>query len=254
MEPYLPTKQAAKKLNVHPNTLRKWADDGKISYIRAGKGAWRKYNIESTLQMLDQSASPAPKASATASAKTTAVDRTGEEDDPTPARVTLAYCRVSSRQQADDLERQVQWMRDNHGLDDKQIITDIGSGLNFKRKGLQTLLARIIKGEVQQVLVAHRDRLCRFGVELIEWICKQYHTELVVCDAGQEKQQNIHERLVEDMLAIVTVFGARVNGMRKYKRSIEQHTTDSPANKRQKEKAPESGDSGEEGGEETEAL
>lgn len=127
----------------------------------------------------------------------------------------ICYCRVSSHGQRDDLQRQVQRMRED--FPDHRIITDIGSGINFKRRGLQTILERTCSGLVSEVVVAYRDRLCRFAFELLERIFCINHVRLVVLHEGVEgRGDNTNNELAEDLLAIVNVFTCRVNGRRKY--------------------------------------
>lgn len=123
----------------------------------------------------------------------------------------ICYCRVSSAKQKNDLARQVVFMRKQ--FPEAEIIQDIGSGLNFKRKGLVTVLERISRGDKLTIVVAHRDRLARFGFELIEWLVKKHGGEIVVLD------KNIHSpqtEIVADLLSIITVFSCRVNGLRRY--------------------------------------
>ena len=82
----------------------------------------------------------------------------------------VCYCRVSSAKQRDDLARQVAFMRERYP--NAEIVSDIGGGLNFRRKGLVTLLERLQRGDKLRIVVAHRDRLARFGFELIQWLAE----------------------------------------------------------------------------------
>ncbi|WP_127087849.1 IS607 family transposase, partial [Dulcicalothrix desertica] len=100
---------------------------------------------------------------------------------------------------------------------DAEIITDIGSGLNFKRKGLQALLDRVLSNTIKLVVVAHKDRLCRFGFDIISWLCTRQQTEILVLD---QKNLSPEREMVEDILAIVHVFSCRLYGLRKYKKQI----------------------------------
>lgn len=101
-----------------------------------------------------------------------------------------------------------------------KVITDVGSGINFKRKGLRTLLDEAQRGRIRQVVVAHRDRLCRFAFELVEWILAKGGATLLV----QNGKQDLQQEFSEDLLAIVHVFSCRFNGMRRYKRVLQAYT------------------------------
>jgi predicted site-specific integrase-resolvase len=129
----------------------------------------------------------------------------------------ICYCRVSSAKQRDDLERQIAFMRERYPTAD--IVKDIGSGLNFKRKGLRALLLRLLAGDKLTLVVAHRDRLARFGFDLIEYLVEQNGGELVVLD------QTVHSpttELTQDLLTILTVFSCRMHGLRKYRTEIQK--------------------------------
>ena len=93
-------------------------------------------------------------------------------------------------------------------------------GLNFKRKGLKTILEYAYRGEIEELVVAHKDRLCRFGFELVEYPITVFSKGKIV--VLNNSQSSPHEELTEDLLAILTVFSARSNGLRKYKSSIEK--------------------------------
>ena len=182
---YIPLRKAVEFLGLHPNTLRKYADEGKIETIRNEAGQ-RLYNVESYGRKATRS-------------------------------TVVCYCRVSSAKQRDDLARQVQFMRDRYP--EAEIIQDIGSGLNFQRKGLQSLLVRLMRGDQLQIVVACRDRLCRFGFELFEFMVQQNGGELVVLD------QSVHcpeSELTADLLAILHLFSRRMPGLRSYRKAIQE--------------------------------
>jgi len=181
------SKKAAEKLGVSPNTLRRWADAGTIKTIRTPAGQ-RLYDVSSFLA-------------------------SGKE------RRKVIYCRVSSRNQKPDLESQIQYLRERYP--NHELIEDIGSGLNFKRKGLNALLGSILDGDVSEVVVSHRDRLCRFGFDLIESIASKYDCTLVVCDESKLSPQS---ELVQDLLSIIHVFSCRLYSLRKYSRKIKEDT------------------------------
>jgi len=175
---------AAKQFGVSSGTLRRWEREGRITSIRT-HGNHRRYDD----QELTEAATSEPPAE----------------------RKRYFYCRVSSSKQKDDLERQKQSSKETHP--DHEVIADIGSGLNFKRKGLLRLVDEVLRGSVEEIVVSHRDRLCRFAFELIEHLCRRGDTRLVV------KDQEIHSaesELSEDLMSIVHVFSCRHHGMRRY--------------------------------------
>ena len=143
---YVPSREASRILGVHPQTLRTWAREGRINYIRT-EGNQRRYDVDSYL------------------------------GQSRPAQ-TVCYCRVSSKKQSADLDRQVAFMRERYP--DAEIVSDVGSGLNFRRKGLLAILERLHQGDKLRVVVAYRDRLGRFGTELIETLLERNGGELVV--------------------------------------------------------------------------
>lgn len=174
---YVSSKQASKQLGLHPNTLRHYADNGTIESYRTESGQ-RRYNVEAYLGQQKQS-------------------------------TTICYCRVSSQKQRDDLKRQVQFMREQYP--GAEVIKDIGSGLNYKRRGLKSILERAMRGEQLEIVVAHKDRLARFGFELIEWIIQESGGRFVVL-----KQTNLspEQELTNDLLNILHVFSCRMHGLR----------------------------------------
>ena len=115
--------------------------------------------------------------------------------------------------------RQVAFMRERYP--DAEIVSDVGSGLNFRRKGLLAILERLHQGDKLRVVVAYRDRLGRFGTELIETLLERNGGELVVLN---QRDLSAEEELTTDLLAILTAFGARVNGLRRYHKEIKEDT------------------------------
>jgi len=180
---YINTREAVRRLGVHPNTLRSWANAKKIKHIRT-PGKQRRYNVDDFL---------------------------GERKEA----ATICYCRVSSYKQKDDLERQIQFMRNR--FPDAKIIKDIGSGINFKRKGLQTILEQTMRGDRIRLISAHKDRLCRFGFDLIKWIVERNGGELLVLNKNDLSPE---EELTQDLLTILHVFSCRMHGLRSYKDKI----------------------------------
>jgi putative resolvase len=180
--------ETASHFGVCLHTLRRWEKSGIIKAIRTPSGQ-RRYDITSYQGLQTR--------------------RT--------ERATITYARVSSRGQKADLDRQISVLKSLYP--DSELITDIASGLNFKRTGLRTLLGRVRQGDVGLVVVAHKDRLARFGFDLIKWLCELDGAELLVLN-----QDNLspEREMVEDILAIVHVFSCRLYGLRKYKFAIKE--------------------------------
>lgn len=192
---YVTTRFAIKTLGVRENTLRSWADKGLIPTLRT-PGGQRLYALEKFINE-----NPNYKDEE---------EKSGETNGE--GRIKFCYCRVSSQGQKEDLERQISYMREK--FPEHRIVSDIGSGINFRRKALRTILELSSKGMVEEVVVAYRDRLCRFAFELFEWIFHLHGVKLLVLDKRVEAESN--QELAEDLLAIVNVFNCRVNGRRKY--------------------------------------
>jgi predicted site-specific integrase-resolvase len=143
------------------------------------------------------------------------VRRAFGDDQPTnqtTKKVKVCYARVSSEHQQRDLERQITDLQQH--FPGNEIVSDIGSGLNWKRRGFTALLERIHAGGVEEVVVTRKDRLCRFGSELVEWIFAKNGTQLVVLGSDVGADSSEAGELAEDLLSIVTVFVARHNGLR----------------------------------------
>ena len=129
--------------------------------------------------------------------------------------VTICYCRVSSSKQRADLDRQIAHMRAIYP--DAEIITDIAGGLNWKRAGLRSILERLHRGDKLELVVAHRDRLARFGFELIEWLVQQNGGAVLVLNQSHASPES---ELTEDLLAILHTFSCRMHGLRRYSTAI----------------------------------
>lgn len=182
----IPLRKAVELTGLHPNTLRKYADQGIIEAKRVGRQ--RLFEV-SCLKKLSSKSS------------------------------VICYTRVSSTKQKDDLTRQVVYMRQN--FPKAEIIQDIGSGLNFKRKGLFSILERCLQGDTITLIICHRDRLCRFGFELIEHLIIKNGGEILVLDKTEHSPQ---KELTEDLLAILHVFSCRMHGLRRYSKQIQEDT------------------------------
>jgi excisionase family DNA binding protein len=187
---YYSSREASKILDVHANTLRKWANDGTIDSIKTAAGQ-RRYCLDKFVQV-------------------------GQS-------TVVCYCRVSSAKQRDDLARQVDFMREKYP--NAEIIKEVGSGLNFKRKGLKAILERAMRGDSIELVVAHRDRLARFGQDLIKQVIEFSGGKLVVLDQSACSPE---EELTKDLLNILHVFSYRMHGLRNYKKQVAQATSNRP--------------------------
>jgi len=101
------------------------------------------------------------------------------------------------------------------------IIQDIGSGINYKRKGLQELMEKAINGEIEELVIAYKDRLTRFGYEMIEWLITKYSNGKIIIINKEEEETSVEE-LTKDIVSIMNVYVAKVNGLRKYKTHIKE--------------------------------
>ena len=128
----------------------------------------------------------------------------------------VGYARVSSKKQSDDLERQINNLNTyiSSKYDSFDIITDIGSGINYNKPGLKKLIEKINKKEVDLIIVLYKDRLLRFGFELVEYFAELNNVKIEVLDKIDKNQD---EELVEDLVQIITVFSCKMQGKRKTK-------------------------------------
>ena len=114
------------------------------------------------------------------------------------------------------MERQIKVLKTKYPT--YELITDIGSGINMKRRGLLKIINNSIKGRVEEIVIVHRDRLCRFGYELIKYLVKEYSNGKITVLAEENKKEP-KEELVDDILQIMNIFVAKINGMGKYKKN-----------------------------------
>ena len=189
-----------------PQTLRNWNKKGLLIPHHTGANGYRYYSHDQLKQVLNI-----------------------KEDKK--SKVIIGYCRVSSYKQKDDLQRQVENMKLYLDKQNKnyEIIEDIGSGINYTKKGLRTLLRKIVNNEVEKVVVLYKDRLLRFGFELVEYIANLYGCEIEVIDSTEKTEQ---QELVEDLVQIITVFSCKLQGKRanKARKMIEELTEDDKVN------------------------
>jgi len=192
MNRYVGIGEAAKALGVSISTLRRWEESGKIEVDHTA-GKHRRYDLGKLRPEMFFAE---------------------EEKD---SRKTVAYARVSSHDQKEDLERQKQVLelycaRQGWTF---EVIADLGSGMNYRKKGLKLLLDSIIDGKVGRLVITHKDRLLRFGAELVFAICEAKNVEVVIINQGEDT--SFEEDLAKDVLEIITVFSARLYGSRSRK-------------------------------------
>lgn len=191
-------KEAAQILGVHQRTLYLWDSKGLIETIRT-PGNKRLYNVKKFLE-----------------------DKKCEnnicenlDDLDIQDELKICYVRVSSQSQKDDLERQKKLMQEKYP--NHLIIEDIGSGLNLNKRGIKKIIHLGIAGKVKELVVAYRDRLTRFGYELIEELIVKYSGGKIIVLSENDKIEP-EEELVKDVMAIMNVYVAKMNGLRKYKK------------------------------------
>ena len=172
---YVSSKKATKFFNVSDQTLRRWANANKIK-VKTTPSGHRKYLL------------------------------------PSNNGKCIIYCRVSSSKHKDDLKKQIKSMQKK--FPDYEIISDIGSGIDFKRKGFLSLLSQVFDGSVSKVVVASNDRLARFNYEFFEWLFQQFGCQLKCLNKRKEKSNE--QELAEDLMSVITVFTERYHGKQRY--------------------------------------
>ena len=191
MSKLLSIKQAANQLGVSVSTLRRWDETGVLVAQRTPKGHRRydlsKINPNLTRNKVEQQ------------------------------RKTIAYARVSSHEQKPDLQRQIEILElycSAQGWS-FEVISDLGSGMNYHKKGLKRLLDDILDNKIGRLVLTHKDRLLRFGAELVFALCEARQVEVVIINQGENL--SFEEELAQDVLEIITVFSARLYGSRSKK-------------------------------------
>ena len=181
--------QFAKAIGKTTKTLRNWDKNGKLKPVRVEDTGYRYYSQEQLNHFL------------------------GLKLEKQINKKIIGYCRVSSHKQKDDLERQIENVKTYMYAKGYQfeIITDIGSGINYNKKGLNQIIDMVTNSEVEKIVVLYKDRLIRFGYELIENLCNKFGTTIEIIDNTEKSEQ---QELVEDLVQIVTVFSCRLEGKR----------------------------------------
>ena len=179
--------EAAALLGVAVQTLRKWEASGELIPARKTAGGTRYYAVADLLGL-------------------------GDADAP-----TVCYARVSSHDQKEDLERQHAMLESYCAAKGwrSEVIKDLGSGMNYNKVGLKRLLEMILRKQMRRLVITHKDRLLRFGSELVFALCALQQIEIVIIHKGE--QPSFEEELAKDVLEIITVFSARLYGSRSHK-------------------------------------
>ena len=179
----------AKKVGVTTTTLRRMHESGELIPAHITKGGTRYYSTEQLKQFNNL---------------------INEE------KLVIGYCRVSTPSQKDDLETQISNIKSYMYAKGYQfeIIMDIGSGINYKKKGLKDLINKINNQEISKVVILYKDRLIRFGYELIEYLCEINNVEIEIIDNTEQSKE---QELTDDLIQIITVFANRLYGQRSKK-------------------------------------
>lgn len=186
--------KAAQALGLHVKTLQRLDREGKLVAGRTATG--RRYYTQAQLLEFRGLRVPGGK------------------------KAVVVYCRVSSQAQRSDLANQRRVLEEfcaARGLSDVEFVQEVGGGLNFKRPGFLSIMDRLVGNEIATLVVAHRDRLVRFGFPFVQHLCEQHGCELLVLN---NESLSPEQEMIQDMLAIVHCFSARLYGLRNYRKSL----------------------------------
>jgi predicted site-specific integrase-resolvase len=176
---YVNAAKAAEYYNVCTETLRVWAKSNKIEFVTT-TGGHRRYKLP---------------------------------DKQEKIKHKYLYARVSSAKQSENLQSQIKYLRKKYP--NFEVISDIGSGLNFKRKGFRRILEQLFSGDIEEVIISSTDRFSRFGTrDFFCWLFEHFGGKLTILN--NKFYANPNEELSEDLLEIITVFSARYYGRRNY--------------------------------------
>jgi len=184
----------ARQVGRSASTVRRWEKEGRISAQRTASG--QRYFTDADVRR---------------------VLRPGFDE---AARQTVVYCRVSSPGQKDDLDSQVKAMEQfclARGLAVDRWVTEVGGGMNLTREKLLAVMDNIERGEIAILVIAHKDRLARFGFDYLEYVAEKNGCTILV--ANQESLSP-HEEMVQDLLSIVHTFSCRLHGLRRYEKAL----------------------------------
>ena len=202
VDKYITGKDASEKLGVHQRTLYQWDKKGWIETIRTD-GNKRLYNVEKYLR--EKKCNNEEECI-----------KNLENIDKIKGKLKISYVRVSTQGQKDDLERQKKQMKEQYP---KHImIEDIGSGINLNKRGIRKIINLAIEGRIEELVIAYKDRLTRFGYELIEDLITTYSKGKIII-INKKEELKPEEELAFDVIQIMNVFTAKMNGLRKYNKN-----------------------------------
>ena len=184
--------EASKLTGLDRQSIRKLADESSLVCYKTPSGQ-RRISLQSVQGMCN--------------------DIISDKEKPQVQRKNFLYARVSTKKQMDDLSRQIDFLRKPE-YSTYVPIQDVGSGINFKRKGLSTILDSCLQGNIGEVIVAHKDRLCRFGFDLIEGLVTKAGGKITVLENSNNRSHE--QELADDLLTIIHVFSCRQMGKRSY--------------------------------------
>ncbi len=189
--------QAAKFLGFKVKTLQKWDREGRLVPAYRTPTNRRVYTQSQLKEFI------------------------GRQTENTRTRI-IAYCRVSSASQKPDLNNQLAIVREyciKLGLDNVEFISEIGGGLNFQRKKFLEIIDAVERHEVKTLIIAHKDRLVRFGFEYFKRFFSKHYCELIILDNAEMSPE---QEMVQDLMTIIHCFSSRLYGLRNYKKSLKE--------------------------------
>jgi predicted site-specific integrase-resolvase len=194
---YLTPQEVKKRFGYHPRTLAEWADLGKIDCIRS-PGGHRKYPLSAFVEI--------------------------QVPENKETRTMVSYARVSTRTQLDDLSSQIKYLSEHYP--NNLLIKDIASGMSWKRKNFLKLMTRVANNEISAIVVAHKDRLCRFGFEFVEWFCSLHECKIIVLNNAKLSP---HEELMQDFMSIMHCMSSRLYFLRAYEKKLKaEYNSENP--------------------------
>ena len=194
MDKFISIKEASELIGVTTTTLRRWEQNGLFCPNHRTFGNHRRYELESVLKLINKN-----------------------KDEENVVKKTICYSRVSTHDQKEDLTRQAKVLEiysKEHDLQNVEYINDIGSGLNYKKKGLTKLLKLILNNQIDTLVLTHKDRLLRFGSDLLINVANHFNVKTIILN---EKKLTFEEELANDVLEIITVFSSKLYGSRSNK-------------------------------------
>lgn len=196
---YFGSKETCKMLNIHPRTLYLWEERGVIDTIRSCEKGKRFYDVKKYLKSQGLECE---------NLKTTEIKCSKEKDIELQNRVKICYARVSSATQYNELEKQKLELMSKYPT--HELIEDVGTGINLSRKGLLRIIDLAINGRVEELVIIHKDRLAKFGYELIEHIILN-HSNGKITIINKKEEIETEEEIVKDVLQVMTRFITKIN-------------------------------------------